>query len=61
MVYLDYNATTPVATEVLDKMLPYFSEKFGNASSSTHPFGWKAKEAVDISRSIIAQSLGCID
>lgn len=59
MIYLDYNATTPVADEVLQTMLPYFSEKFGNAASTTHPFGWVAKDAVELSRSQIAKALHC--
>lgn len=45
-VYLDYNATTPVDPSVLDQMLPYFTEKFGNAASNTHPAGWLAKDVV---------------
>jgi cysteine desulfurase len=49
-IYLDYNATTPVHPAVLEKMLPYFSERFGNASSKLHRFGWQADEAVKIAR-----------
>ncbi len=48
-VYLDYNATTPVDSRVLQRMLPYFSERFGNASSD-HVFGWQATEAVQCAR-----------
>ena len=48
-VYLDYNATTPVDSRVLQRMLPYFSERFGNASSD-HVFGWQADEAVQCAR-----------
>jgi cysteine desulfurase len=48
-IYLDYNATTPVDFRVVDAMLPYFTEKFGNASSD-HVFGWDADEAVENSR-----------
>ena len=45
-LYFDYNATTPCDTEVLEAMLPYFREHFGNPSSSHHPYGWLAKNAV---------------
>lgn len=56
-VYLDYNATTPVHPEVVQAMLPYFSERFGNASS-IHAFGREAKEALEGSREAIARYLG---
>src|SRR5215217_6988118 len=49
-VYLDYHATTPVDPRVLDAMLPFFTEHFGNAASSTHPWGWKAQAAVEAAR-----------
>jgi cysteine desulfurase len=54
LVYLDNNATTPVDGRVLTRMLPYFSERFGNAASRDHPFGWDAAEAVEEARSHIA-------
>jgi cysteine desulfurase len=57
-IYLDYNSTTPVDPEVLNYMLPFFREKFGNASSKTHPFGWVAEETVEIAREQIARALG---
>lgn len=55
MVYLDYNATTPCSQEVVQAMLPYFSEKFGNAASRTHPKGWQADEAVQIAVAQVAR------
>ncbi len=56
-IYLDYAATTPVDKEVLDEMMPYFSDKFGNASS-IHQFGQEALEAVDRARKQVADFLG---
>jgi cysteine desulfurase len=56
-IYMDHSATTPVAPEVLEAMLPYFSEKFGNASS-LHGYGLEAKEALEDSREKVARLLG---
>jgi len=53
-LYFDYASTTPVRSEVLNKVLPYFSKFYGNAGSNLHHFGWLAQEAIDLSRNQIA-------
>ena len=57
-VYLDHNATTPCDTRVVEAMLPWFTQHYGNAASRSHPFGWQAKEAVEFSREQVAALIG---
>jgi cysteine desulfurase len=57
-IFMDYHSTTPMDRRVLDEMLPYFTEKFGNAASRNHSFGWTAEEAVDHARERIAKLIG---
>jgi cysteine desulfurase len=57
-IYMDYHATTPVDPRVLEAMLPFFSQHFGNAASRNHAFGWEAEEAVDVARKQVADLIG---
>ncbi|HEY1465326.1 MAG TPA: IscS subfamily cysteine desulfurase [Terriglobales bacterium] len=57
-VYMDNHATTPMDSRVLEEMLPYFGEKFGNAASCNHEFGWTALKAVDLARERTARLIG---
>lgn len=59
LIYLDYNSTTPVDPIVLEAMLPWFTERFGNASSHSHLAGFEAKAAVELARQQTADAIGC--
>ena len=58
MIYLDHHATTPVDARVLEAMLPFFTERFGNAASKQHRFGWDANDAVERARKQVAALIG---
>ena len=57
-VYMDNHATTPMDPRVLEEMLPYFMEKFGNAASRNHSFGWAGEEGVETARERVAKLIG---
>jgi cysteine desulfurase len=58
-IYLDYSATTPVDPRVVDAMLPFLRQDFGNPASRSHAYGWKAEEAVENARRQVAELVGC--
>jgi cysteine desulfurase len=57
-IYMDYQATTPMDKRVLEAMMPYFMEKFGNAASRNHSYGWEAEDAVEQARELLAKAVG---
>jgi cysteine desulfurase len=59
-IYLDYNATTPTDPRVVEAMLPYFTDNFGNSMSLGHEFGWQADREVENCRATVAKLLGCV-
>ncbi len=60
-IYLDYQSTTPLFPEVLDAMIPYFTERFGNPHSKGHYYGWEANEAIGLARRSLASLIGAME
>lgn len=58
-IYLDYAATTPVDPRVVQKMLPYLTDHFGNPASRSHVYGWRTEEAVEVAREQVAGLVNC--
>ena len=58
VMYFDYQATTPVDYRVLDAMMPYFTEHYGNPHSKTHKFGWDSSKAIEAARKNVADLIG---
>ena len=58
-IYLDYSATTPVDPRVVDAMIPFLKEDFGNPASRSHAYGWRAEEAVEQARAHVAELVNC--
>jgi cysteine desulfurase len=59
-IYLDNHSTTPVDPQVMEAMLPFFTQRFGNPASQSHAYGWDAEKAVDQTRQLVAQAIGAI-
>lgn len=58
VMYFDYQATTPIDYRVLDAMMPFLTEQYGNPHSKTHKFGWDSSKAVEVARKSVADIIG---